>query len=187
MRHRLLRCIWRTGHNLLLWRRTSWRRQCRETLAMRHHEIVIRTLLFEMAAILSKHTGRARDSMQALWSRLKEGGKQVAEMSWDLEEGRHSTSEVVVEDVPHSANLSLVLAIPTPVTPYGPTPPSPLSDFVWRSPALSSQPAPLMGPHHPPLCLIWCGVHQHLMKIPLPVSTWLHFGLVGKRQRQEIF
>jgi len=71
--------------------------------------------------MLPKHTGRARDSMQALWSRLKEGGQQVPEMSWDLEEGGHSTSEVVVGDLPHLANLSPVLSIPTPVTPYGPT------------------------------------------------------------------
>jgi len=96
-----------------------------------------------------KHTGRARDSMQALWSRLKEGGKQVPQMSWDLEEDRHSTSEVVVEDLPHSANLSPVLSISTPVTPYGPTPPSPLSDFVWRSPVLSSQLHTPYGPTPP--------------------------------------
>ena len=95
-------------------------------------DLGIRTLLFNTAAMLSKHTGRARDSMQALWSRLQEGGQQVPELSWDLEEGRHSASEVMVEDLPHSANLSLVLSIPTPVTPYRPTPPSPLSDFVWR-------------------------------------------------------
>ena len=48
-------------------------------------DLGIRTLLFDTAAMLSKHTGRARDSMQALWSRLKEGGPQVTEMSWDLE------------------------------------------------------------------------------------------------------
>jgi len=35
----------------------------------------IQTLLFETAAMLSKHTGRARDSMPALWSRLKEDNK----------------------------------------------------------------------------------------------------------------
>jgi len=50
-------------------------------------DLGIRTLLFETAAMLSKHTGRARDSMQALWSRLKEGGKQMPEMSLDLEQG----------------------------------------------------------------------------------------------------
>jgi len=44
-------------------------------------DLGIRTLLFETAAMLSKHTGRARDSMQALWSRLKEGGQQVPEVS----------------------------------------------------------------------------------------------------------
>ena len=100
-------------------------------------DLGIRTLLFDTAAMLSKHTGRARDSMQALWSRLKEGGPQVTEMSWDLEEGGHGASEVMIEDLPHSANLSPVLSIPTPVTPYGPTPPSPVSNFVWHSPALS--------------------------------------------------
>ena len=58
---------------------------------------------------------------------------------------------------------------------------------------------PLMGPRRPPPCLIWYGVHQYLMKIPPPVCllnplvpfanhrTCLHFGLVGKRQKPEIF
>ena len=44
-------------------------------------DLDIRTLLFDTAATLSKHTGRARDSKQALWSRLKEGGQQVPEVS----------------------------------------------------------------------------------------------------------
>jgi len=112
---------------------------------------------FSPVSMLSKHTGRVRDSMQALWSRLKEGGQQVPEISWDLEEGGHSTSEVGVEDLPPSANLSLVLSIPTPVTPYGTTPSSPLSNFVWHSPALSSQPHNPYGPTPPsPLSdLVW--------------------------------
>jgi len=101
-------------------------------------DLGIWTVLFETTAMLSRHTGRARDSMQALWSRLKEGGKQMPKMSWDLEEGRRSISEVAVEDLPHSENLSLVLSIPTLVTLYGPTPPSPLSDLVWSSPASSN-------------------------------------------------
>ena len=63
----------------------------------------------------------------------------MPEISWDLEEGGRSTSEVAVEDLPHSENLSPVLSIPTPVTPYGPTPPSPLSDLVWSSPASSNE------------------------------------------------
>jgi len=149
--------------------------------------------------MLSKHTGRARDSMQALWSRLQGGGPQVPEMSWDFEEGGHSASEVMIEDLPHSANLSLVLSIPTPLTPHGTTSPSPLSDFVWTHQLSLVSRVPLMGPHRPPPCLIWYGVHQYLMKIPLPVClqnplfpfashrTWLHFGLVGKRQKPEIF
>ena len=120
-------------------------------------DLGIWTVLFETTAMLSRHTGRARDSMQALWSRLKEGGKQMPKMSWDLEEGRRSISEVAVEDLPHSENLSLVLSIPTLVTLYGPTPPSPLSDFVWRSPQLSSQPLTPYGPTPPsPLSdLVW--------------------------------
>ena len=76
-------------------------------------DLGIRTLLFETAATLSKHTGRARASMQALWSRLKEGGQQVPEVSWDLEQGGHSTSEVGVGDLLPSATLSPVLSIPT--------------------------------------------------------------------------
>jgi len=54
-------------------------------------------------------------------------------------------------------NLSPVLSIPTPLTPHGPTPPSPLSDFVWNSPALSSQPCTPYGPTPPsPLSdLVW--------------------------------
>jgi len=117
----------------------------------------IRTLLFETATTLSKHTGRAHDAMQALWSRLKEGGQQVPEVSWDLEEGGHGTSEVGVEDLPPSATLSPVLSISTPVTPPGPTPPSPLSDFVWHSPSPSSQPHTPYGPTPPsPLSdLVW--------------------------------
>jgi len=120
-------------------------------------DLGIRTLLFETAATLSKHTGRARASMQALWSRLKEGGQQVPEVSWDLEQGGHSTSEVGVGDLLPSATLSPVLSIPTPVTPHGPTPPSPLSDFVWHSPSLSSQPLTPYGPTPPsPLSdLVW--------------------------------
>ena len=120
-------------------------------------DFAIWTLLFDTAAMLSKHTGRARDSMQALWSCLKEGGPQVTEMSWDLEEGGHGASEVRIEDLPHSVNLSPVLSIPTSVTSYGPTPPFPLSNFVWHSPALSSQPYTPYGPTPPsPLSdLVW--------------------------------
>jgi len=120
-------------------------------------DLGIQTVLFETAAMLSRHTGRARDSMQALWSRLKEGGNNLPKMSWDLEEGGRSTSEVVVEDLPHSENQSPVLSIPTPVTPYGPTTPSSLTDFVWRSPELSSEPLTPYGPTPPsPLSdLVW--------------------------------
>jgi len=84
-------------------------------------------------------------------------GQQVPEVSWDLEEDGHSTSEVVVEDLPPSVTLSPVLSIPTLVTPHGPNPPSPLSDFVWHSPALSSQPHTPYGPTPPsPLSdLVW--------------------------------
>ena len=120
-------------------------------------DLGIRTLLFDTAAMLSTHTNRARDSMQALWSRLQGGGPQVPEMSWDLEEGGHSASEVMIEVLPHSANVSPVSSIPTPLTPHGPTPPSPLSDFVWHSPGLSSQPYTPYGPTPPsPLSdLVW--------------------------------
>ena len=78
-------------------------------------------------------------------------------MFWDLEAGRHSTSEVAVEDLPPSVTLSLVLSVPTPVTPHGLTPPSPLSDLGWHSPALSSQPQTPYGPTPPsPLSdLVW--------------------------------
>ena len=48
--------------------------------------------------------------MQALCSRLQAGGPQVLEISWDLEDGGHSASEVMIEDLPHSANLSPVLS-----------------------------------------------------------------------------
>ena len=112
-------------------------------------DLGIRTLLFDTAAILSKHTGRARDSMQALWTRLQVGGTQVPDTSWDLEEGGNGTSQVRVEDLPDSANSSPELSIPTPLTPHGPTPPSPLSDFVWRSPVVSSQPSHPYGPTPP--------------------------------------
>jgi len=78
-------------------------------------------------------------------------------------------------------------------------PPSPLSDFVWRSPELSSQLLTPYGPTPPsPLSdLVWSS--PTLMKMPLSVcllnqpvpfashSTWLHFGFVEKRQMQEIF
>ena len=83
-------------------------------------DLGIRTLLFDTAAILSKHTGRARDSMQALWTRLQAGGPHVPDTSWDLEVGGHDTSEVRVEDLPHSVNSSPELSIPTPLTPHGP-------------------------------------------------------------------
>ena len=120
-------------------------------------------------------------------------------MSLHLEEGGRGTSEGAVEDLQHSESQSPVLSIPTPVTPYGPTPPSPLSDFVWRSPELSSQPLTPYGPTPPsPLSdLVWSS--PTLMKMPLSVcllnqpvpfashSTWLHFGFVEKRQMQEIF
>jgi len=93
-------------------------------------DLGIRTLLFDTTVMLAKHTGRVRDSIQALWSRLQAGGPHVPETSWDLEVGGHGTSEVMIEDLPHSPNLSPELSIPTPLTPHGPTPPSPLSDFV---------------------------------------------------------
>ena len=162
-------------------------------------DLGIRTLLFDTAAILSKHTGRARDSIQALWTHLQAGGPHVPDTSWDLEVGGHGTSEVRVEDLPHSANSSPELSIPTPLTPHGPTLSSPLSDFVWRSPAASSQPYTPYG-HTPPSPL------YDLVRGP-PISnedttfcfllnpldpfanhrTWLHFGLVEKRHEPAMF
>ena len=161
-------------------------------------DLGLRTLLFDTAAMLSKHTGRARDSMQALWSRLKEGGPQVTEMSWDLEEGGHSASEVMIEVRTQITCLRCCLF--SHRSPHmGPHHlPLCLISCGTHQHSLVSR-IPLMGPHRPPLCLIWCGVHQHLMKIPLPVCllnplvpfvshrTWLHLGLVGKRQKAEIF
>ena len=112
-------------------------------------DLGIRTLLFDTAAILSKHTGRARDSMQALWTRVQAGGPHVPDTSWDLEVGGHVPSEVRVEDLPPSVPSSPELSIPTPITPHGPTLSSLLSDFVWRSPVASSQPYTPYG-HTPP-------------------------------------
>ena len=45
-------------------------------------DLGIRTLLFDTATLLSKHTGRARDSMQVLWTRLQAGGPHVPDTSW---------------------------------------------------------------------------------------------------------
>jgi len=72
----------------------------------------------------------------------------MPEMLLDLEEGGRITSEVVVEDLPHSENLSR---------------------------ALSHQ-SHRMGPHPYPLCLILCGAHQHsLVAYPLWAHTTLPF------------
>jgi len=112
-------------------------------------DLEIQTVLFEADAVLVQHTGRARDSMQALWSRLKAGVNHQPKLPWDLEEGGSRISDVAAEDLTPSLIPSPVLSIPTPITPYGPTPPSPLSDYVWSSPEPSSDPLTPYRPTQP--------------------------------------
>lgn len=96
-------------------------------------------MLFDVATALAQHTGRSVGSIQDLWTRLNPAGDSQVDLSWDLQEDGSLILESPTEGTISSSLPTPVSSIPTPITPYGLTPPSPLSDFVWRSPVSSNE------------------------------------------------